>query len=275
MDSVQIKSTGIGIDAHESLSVKGRSLTGSLVKKSLFIVIFLIAWQLLPTENIVNPQFVPPLSDVVVALAGMIASGELLTNFLASFQRVFFGFGLALAVGIPLGLFMGRYKLFEELVDPLLQLFRNVSSLAIYPVFILILGLGDLSKVAVLFMAAIWPILLNTIAGVKNVDPLLIKSARSMGLSDFAIFKNVVIPSAIPMIASGIRLSASIAIVVLVAAEMIGANSGLGFLIINAQYDFMVPKMYAAIVTLMVIGFIVNYGLVWMETKATSWKEEI
>lgn len=245
------------------------------VQRSLIIVIFLALWELLPTVGIIDRVFLPPVSEVAMALVKMISSGSLIDHILISLQRAFLGFALAVLVAVPLGILMGWYKLFERFVDPLMQAFRNTSTLALYPVFILFLGIGEASKIAILFKAALWPILINTISGVKTVDPLLIKSARSMAVSNVFLFRKVVLPSSIPSIASGIRLGASIALVVLVAAEMIGAKSGLGFLIINYQYNFMIPEMYAAIVTLVLFGLIINYALVWLEKKATSWKEEI
>lgn len=245
------------------------------IQRSLIIVIFLTVWEILPSLGIINPAFLPPASKVAGALLKLLFSGELITHILISLQRAFLGFALAVLVAIPLGILMGWYKLFERFVDPLIQAFRNTSTLALYPVFILFLGIGEASKIAILFKAALWPILINTISGVKNVDPLLIKSARSMAVSNIFLFRKVVLPYSIPSIASGVRLGASISLVVLVAAEMIGARAGLGFLIINYQYNFMVPEMYAAIVTLTVIGLFLNYALVWLEKKATSWKEEI
>lgn len=271
----QLKRKRIVPESGDTAFNRAVSLGSTVLQKTLILAIFLALWELLPSWRVIDPSFLPPASAVAGALVGMILSGTLFANILISLERSIGGFGLALLIGVPLGLLMGWYKLLESFVDPILQLFRNVSSLAIYPVFILFLGLGEESKVAVIFLAAFWPILLNTIAGVKNVDPLLIKSARSMALSNYAIFRKVVLPYAVPSIASGIRLSASISIVLLVAAEMIGAKSGLGFLIINSQYNFMIPEMYAAIVTLAVLGLGLNYALVWMEKKATSWKEEV
>lgn len=254
---------------------KGISYLRDSIQRSLIIVIFLALWEILPSVGIIDRAFLPPVSEVIEALIKMISSGALIDNILISLQRAFLGFALAVLVAIPLGILMGWYKLFEKFVDPLIQAFRNTSTLALYPVFILFLGIGEASKIAILFKAALWPILINTISGVKNVDPLLIKSARSMAVSNIFLFRKVVLPSSVPSIASGIRLGASIALVVLVAAEMIGAKSGLGFLIINSQYNFMIPEMYAAIVTLVLLGLALNYVLVWLEKKATGWKEEI
>ena len=136
-------------------------------------------------------------------------------------------------------------------------------------------GLGESSKIAIIFYGASWQILMNTISGVKSVDPIYIKAAKSMGVSDWELFKKVIFPASIPSIVIGARLGAKIALMVVIAAEMIGAKSGLGFFIQNAQFNFMVPEMYAGILTLAVLGLVVNYLLVWFEKKTTSWKGEI
>lgn len=259
----------------EKILFKGISYIRGVIKRISIIIIFVALWEILPSIGMINPVLLSPPSEVAEALIKMISSGLLINHILISLQRAFLGFTLAVLVGIPLGIFMGWYKSFDRFVDPLIQTFRNTSTLALYPVFILFFGLGETSKIAILFKAAIWPILINTISGVKNVDPLLIKSAKSMAVSNIFLFRKVVLPSSIPSIASGIRLAASISLVALIAAEMIGAKSGIGFLIISYQYNFMVPEMYAAIVTIALLGLILNYVLVWLEKKATNWKEEI
>ncbi|MEM5766764.1 MAG: ABC transporter permease subunit, partial [Bacillota bacterium] len=123
------------------------------------------------------------------------------------------------------------------------------------------------------FWGVQWPILLNTISGVKNVDPLLIKSARSMGASRLVIFLKVILPAALPSIFTGARLSATAAVLLLIAAEMVGAKAGLGFLIFDAQQKFQIPRMYAAILLMSVIGYCANYTLVSLEKKYSAWKE--
>ena len=133
--------------------------------------------------------------------------GELWRHFEASILRSLFGFLLALVVAIPLGLVIGWYPLARDLFTPILELFRNTAALALLPVFILILGIGEVSKIAIVLFACTWPVLLNTISAVKNVDPLLIKSARSMNISSFKLFYKVILPASVPTIFTGIRMA--------------------------------------------------------------------
>jgi NitT/TauT family transport system permease protein len=243
--------------------------------KSVAIVAFLGLWELLPRLDWVSRSFLPPFSEVVRYLAGSLASGDLTRHILISLGRSAAGFSLALLVALPLGFLLGWFSGFERYVDPLLQLFRQTSAFALFPLFILLLGIGETSKVAIIFYGAQWPILLNTISGVKNVDPLLVKSARSMGVGHFDLFRKVVLPAALPTIFTGLRLAASFSILIIVAAETMGASAGLGYVLTNSQYNFDLPRMYAAIVTLALIGLGTNYLLVWLERRLTGWKQDI
>lgn len=238
------------------------------------VLVFFSVWEALPRLGIIDPLFLPAFSTTILTLFDLVVSGKLLLHVLVSLQRAAAGFGLALLVSVPLGFLMGWYSKFERYTDLLVQGLRNVSTFALLPIFLLLLGLGEASKIAIIFYGASWQILMNTISGVKSVDPIYIKAAKSMGLSDWDLFKKVILPASIPSIVIGTRLGAKIALMVVIAAEMIGAKSGLGFFIQNAQFNFLVPEMYAGILTLAVLGLVVNYLLVWFEKKTTSWKGE-
>ncbi|HWR08487.1 ABC transporter permease [Sporomusa sp.] len=239
------------------------------------VLIFLLLWEIAPRVGLVDAIFLPPISKVAVAFWNLIITGELFTHIGVSLLRSLLGFSLGLGVAIPMGLLIGWFRGFEYFIDPLVQTFRQTSTLALFPVFILLFGIGELSKVAVIFWGVQWAVLLNTISGVKNVDPLLIKSARSMGISSFSLFIKVILPASMPSILTGIRLSATHSILVLIAAEMLGANAGLGYLLFFAEANFLIPKMYAAIVTMSLLGLIVNYALVTFEKRVLRWKEEL
>ncbi|MFZ4855578.1 MAG: ABC transporter permease [Desulfuromonadaceae bacterium] len=247
----------------------------TLPQKSVIIVLSLIAWEILPRAGILDPVFLPALSTVIESLFLMITSGELLKHTLISFQRALIGFALATALAIPLAFLIGWFKTFEKYVDPPLQAFRQLPTLALFPVFILVFGIGEVSKIAIIAKATFWPIFLNTVSGVSQLDPLLVKSARSMGVKSFGMFWRVVLPASIPSMFSGLRLSATTALLMLVAAEMLGASSGIGFLIFNTEARFMIPEMYAAIMALTFYGIVLNYSLIAVQKRVSRWKEEI
>jgi NitT/TauT family transport system permease protein len=241
-------------------------------KKTVAIGIVLLLWQVMPGLGYVDTRSLPAFSEVVRSLAELTLSGELLEHAGASFHHTLLGFMLAVAVAIPLGIFMGWFKRVERIADPLVQICRNTATLALYPVFILVFGLGELSKIGIIFWGSVWPILINTIEGVKTVDPLLVKAARSMAISRLALFVRVILPAAVPAIITGLRISATRSIIILVAAEMLGSSAGLGFLIFDSQHKYEVERMYAGILLLIMLGMAVNYLIVRLENYLTRWK---
>ena len=237
------------------------------------VAAFLVFWQLGATYGWINPTVFPPLDKIVAATWNGIFHGRLLGDISISLQRSGIAFAAAVGVGIPLGLFMGQIRAVEEALDPILQFFRQTSALALYPVFILLLGLGEASKVFVIFWATLFPILLATIGGVKEVDRKLLEMAATFGASRLTIFRRVVLPASVPSIFVGLRLSATTALLLLIAAEMIGANKGLGFQVMNAQYNFQIPQMFAAIFLLALLGLVANAILVTLQRHICRWAD--
>ncbi|MEU0005325.1 ABC transporter permease [Streptomyces sp. NPDC006314] len=240
--------------------------------KSASIVALLLLWEAAPRLGLVDRTFLPPFSEVARAWWGLAADGQLADNARASLVRSFSGFGIAVVVAVPLGLVIGWYRPVADLLGPLLEVFRNTAALALLPVFVLLLGIGETSKISIVVYACTWPILLNTISAVRNVDPTLLKLAKSMDLSAPRLFQKVILPSSVPVIFTGIRLAGAAAILVLVAAEMIGAKAGLGYLVNASQYNFAIPQMYAGIITISAIGVVFNQVLVAVERRLSSWR---
>lgn len=255
------------------MGTKALQALKDLSMKSAAIILFILLWETAPRIGMVDRMYLPPFSEVITALVKLIISGDLFIHIGSSLKRSMGGLFLAVAIGIPLGIFIGWFKSIEKFLDPLLQVFRNTSTLALFPVFILLFGLGELSKVAIIFWGTLWATLLNTINGVKNIDPLLIKAAQSMSASNFFIFRKIVLPAATPSIITGFRLSASTSILILVAAEMLGSNSGLGFLIFYSEQKYDIAEMYSRILTISVLGLLINYLIVAFERRLLVWKK--
>lgn len=240
--------------------------------RSAAILTLLAVWEIAPRVELVDRTFLPPFSEVMAAWWDLLLDGQLIANVEASVVRSLAGFGLAVAIAVPLGLLIGWYRPVSDLLNPLLEVFRNTAALALLPVFVLLLGIGETSKIAIVLYACTWPILLNTISAVRTVDPTLIKLARSMDLPAHRLFQKVILPAAVPTVFTGIRLAGAVSILVLVAAEMVGAKAGLGYLINSAQYNFAIPQMYAGIVTLSAFGLLFNHLLLAVERRFTSWR---
>ncbi|HWQ76011.1 MAG TPA: ABC transporter permease [Syntrophomonas sp.] len=253
---------------------KGLHAILEYLKKILGIIAFFVFWEVASRTGLIDSVFIPPFSRVVTAFYGLLASGELAYHASASLMRALAGLGLAIVVALPLGLMIGQIRVVERFLDPLLQMFRQTSTLALLPVFILLLGLGETSKIMMIFWGVQWPILLNTISGAKNIDPVLLKSARSIGTPKIKLLWKIVIPGALPSIFTGVRLGATSAVLLLIAAEMVGASVGLGFAVFDFEVKYKIPEMFAVILSFTILGLALNYLLVFLERKIIKWKQE-
>ncbi|RPF44962.1 NitT/TauT family transport system permease protein [Streptomyces sp. Ag109_G2-6] len=248
-----------------------RRLRAGLLR-SAAVFALLALWEAAPRLGLVDATFLPPFSEVARAWWGLLADGQLGEHTRASLTRSFGGFAIAVLIAVPLGLLIGWYRPVAVFLGPLLELFRNTAALALLPVFVLLLGIGETSKVSIVVYACVWPVLLNTISAVGNADPTLVRLARSMDLSTPRLFQKVILPASVPAVFTGIRLAGAVSILVLVAAEMIGAKAGLGYLINASQFNFAIPQMYAGIVTISAIGVAFNQLLVAVERRLSLWR---
>jgi NitT/TauT family transport system permease protein len=244
----------------------------AVATKSVAVAALLGVWEAAPRLGLVDSTFLPPFSEVARAWWELAVNGQLATNLQASLVRSLSGFALAVAIAVPLGLLIGWYRPVADLLSPLLEVFRNTAALALLPVFVLILGIGETSKISIVLYACLWPILLNTISAVRNVDPTLLRLARSMNLSAPRLFQKVILPASVPVVFTGIRLAGAVSILVLVAAEMVGAKAGLGYLVNASQFNFAIPQMYAGIITISAVGVLFNQLLVALERRFTAWR---
>ncbi len=246
----------------------------SLLKNGTSIFAFIIIWEIAPRAGWVPETFISPPSVVLATIWQLLVDGVLAKHIGVSLSRALIGFLLAIVIGIPLGFLLGgSFKLFERIITPVLRLLGEVNPFALFPVFILLFGIGEVSKEAMIFWVCLWPILLNTITGVKGVDPLLIKSARSMGVAGWHLFFKVILPASSPGIFHGVKMSSGVAFFMLIAAEMIGASSGLGWLVWNAQINYQIPKLFAATITISALGLSLNYLFERLERKVINWQE--
>jgi NitT/TauT family transport system permease protein len=245
---------------------------GAFGRRSLLVLALLVVWELVPRLGLTDPTFLPPFSEVIAAGWQLAQSGELYDDVAASLLRALSGFLVSVVLVVPLGMAVGWYGRLGDLLNQIIELCRNTAPLALLPVFILLLGIGETSKISMVIYSCVWPLLLNTVAAVKQVDPLLIKSARTMGASPQQLFRKVILPASLPTIFVGIRLASASAMLVLVASEMVGAKAGLGYLIINSQYSFLIPQMYFGILAITAIGLAFNAVLEALERHFMGWK---
>jgi NitT/TauT family transport system permease protein len=240
----------------------------------LSILLFFGVWELLPKAGGLLETFIAPPSVVVGTLRDLLETDEIWGHIGVSLGRAASGFIVAATIAIPLGFLLGSsFRTFERLVNPPLRFLGQVNPFSLFPLFILLFGIGELSKGAMIFWVCLWPILFNTINGVKGIDPLLVKSARSMGTGIVTLFFKVILPAAAPGIFNGLKMGSGTAFFMLIAAEMIGASRGLGWLVWNAQTNFQIPQMFAATVVISVLGLLLQNLFVLLERLLLGWRE--
>jgi NitT/TauT family transport system permease protein len=167
----------------------------------------------------------------------------------------------------------GWFKNFERIAGPLLAFLGQFNPFALFSVFLLLFGIGEFSKVSMIFWVAIWPLLHNASLGVKTVDPLHVKVARSLGMGRLMLLWKIVLPSSASFLFAGLRLAAGTSFFMLIPAEMLGASRGLGWLIINAQVNYQIPKLYTGTLVIVVFGIVIDYFFRFLEHKVVNWKE--
>jgi sulfonate transport system permease protein len=235
-------------------------------------ILLLLAWELGSRVGLIPPRTLAAPSSVIVTLFSMIASGELPHNLIVSCVRAAIGLAIGATLGIVLGLAAGLSRQGDAAIDPLMQIKRTIPVVALSPLFIIWLGIGEAPKIALIAFATVFPIYLNLYQGIRGVDVRLMDAARSFGLNRWELIVHVVLPGALPSLLVGFRYSLSIAVLMLVIAEQINASSGLGYLINNAR-DFM--RTDIIVVCLMVyaaLGLAGDLLVRAIEQRALVWR---
>lgn len=223
-----------------------KSSVRAIVLPLLTGVVFLVVWHIL--VRLSGSDLFPTPLDVAKGIGELVEKGLLLKYIVASLFRVSWGFFLAVIVGVPLGLALGWFRLAYEALNPMIQILRPISPIAWIPVAILWFGIDDTAPVFLIFLASVFPITVSAMAAVQNMQLVYLRAARNFGVGGAQLFRRVILPAALPQIITGIRIALGIAWLVVVAAEMIAVNSGLGYLIIDARnagkrYDLVVAGM--------------------------------
>ena len=230
------------------------------------------AWEAITRTGWVPALFLPSPVEVIRAGAEMLRSGELLTHLATSLRRIVLGFSLGALGGVSVGLAVGFFSLAEAVGTPLIAATFPIPKIALLPLLILWLGIGEASKIAVIMLGVFFPMAINTYTGVRSADPLLIRAAVSFGAGRWSLIRKILLPSALPMIFAGLKLGAGTSLLLLVAAEMIAANAGIGFLVLHAQNLMETTKLMVGIVLLSVLGVSTHWLLVRLERVALPWK---
>jgi ABC-type nitrate/sulfonate/bicarbonate transport system permease component len=231
-------------------------------------------WEIASRLGVVNSLFLPPVSRILGALVDGVVAGTLPRALIVTCGRFVLGYLAAAFFGVTIGFLMGRYRALYALLGPLVEVMRPIPSAALIPIAILFLGIADSMKIAVIAIGSLWPILLNALEGVREIDPLLIDTGRTLRLSPVQLDAKLVLPAALPFVFAGLRISLGVALILAITVEMISGESGLGFLVIDCERSFRYPLMYAGVLTLGVLGFCVNYGFVGIQKRVLFWSNQ-
>jgi ABC-type nitrate/sulfonate/bicarbonate transport system permease component len=235
------------------------------------LALLFVAWELAVEFKVYPPILLPPLSKV--AMVFIDDWDVVLGNALASIARVLIGISMAFLFAVPLGLMIGRYRLLDTMTDWSIQIFRSIPPISLIPLALLFLGIGDKPAIALIFLAGTWPLLINTIFGVRTIERTLIKVARAARASEFLVMKDIILPAAMPAIFTGLRLAVGGGWLTVVTAEMIAVKSGLGYMILNAQLTFRSDLIIAGIVVIGAIGLLADQLVRRVRAHVCRWQE--
>ena len=237
-----------------------------------------VAWEI--AARLAGSIYFPPLSQIIRRFAELWLSGPPTTLFLTdrvaaeivpSLARMLGGWAVAVILGVLIGVAIGRSRVLGDYVEPIVHFVRAVPPPALIPVFLILLGFGTEMRVALIAFAVIWPVVLNTIDGVRSVEPLHLDTGRVFEFDRRKVFFGVVLPSAAPKIFAGLRVSLSVAIIIMVISEMVGLPDGIGNVILGAQRTYKMADMWAGILLLGILGYVLNALLALVEARVTRW----
>jgi ABC-type nitrate/sulfonate/bicarbonate transport system permease component len=236
----------------------------------VLVAALLVLWEV-SARNWVSSTNWPPISKVLAAGKDALATGELLKVFLSSLGRMVMGFVAGSLLGVVVGLLMGRSRIVNALLDMLVEFVRPIPIPAIVPPLILLLGIDTSMKVFIVAFATFFPVLVNTIAGVRSVDRTALDVARTFQVPPSRTLLRVVLPAAMPYIAVGLRTSLALALIVTVVAEMIAGSEGIGYYLMTMQFALRAGEMYAAILLLAIVGYVLNLLMLRAEKRVLHW----
>lgn len=252
-------------------STSARNTLGrNLARKAWLPIVLVAAWWVL--SGIYNSSYFPPLKDILSRTWEIwVMAGGVLTDLWPSFLRVIIGFLIALVVGVALGTFFGLIPSVERAFRPLTEAFRAVPGAALLPIALTFFGPGETMKIFLIALASMWPIMLNTIEGVRAIHPTTGKVMATFHLSPFDRFTRVFLPAAAPQVFAGARIAVAISVTVMVVAEMFGTPGGVGYYIRDAQASFRIEEMWTGMIILGIFGYLLNYLFHLLEKRVLNW----
>jgi ABC-type nitrate/sulfonate/bicarbonate transport system permease component len=267
---------GVDIAAPALLAPRTWQIGRPMAERTLSVLsplILLGLWEVLARVNVIDTRFFPAPSSIFGVFGQMIRSGELPTHLGISLQRIAIGFLIGAVPGVLVGLTMGLFSPVRAIIQPLIDATFPIPKIAILPLFIMIFGIGEESKYAIIATAVIYLVLINTVAGVKNIDRIYLDVGRNFHASRRMMFTDIALPGALPLVVAGLKLGMGVALLIIVSAEFVGAKSGIGYLIWTSWQIFQVEKMYVGLLVIALVGFATAIVLNALERVLVPWKQ--
>jgi len=257
----------------EALAVREKKIPWTWIIGISAVALFLGAWEIACRLGLVDPLFVSPPSAVLIeAYREFFTDATIYPHLYVSFIEAVAGFGLAALVGIPLGLLMGRYRSLRAILEPFVMAMYSTPRVALLPLLVLWIGIGLTAKVTLVFLGAVFPIIVNAQAGVESADPALVEAAVSFRATERQIFTKIMLPASLPFLIAGLRLSVGITLIMVVVAEMYASMAGVGYFIMRGGATYDTPKVFLGILILTLSGVVCADLLRRLERKIAPWR---
>ena len=260
-----------------STSRKNQLNTGSFLLNNLgliTVILVLAIWETLYQIGIINPIFMSGPSQIVKVGYELTVSGDLIDNLLFTLGNFSLGFGMAAVIGILVGLVTGWYRPLGKAFDPFLTAMLGTPRIVLLPLITLWVGVGFSSKVVIVFIAGVFPIILNTMTGVKNLDPNLTRVSSSFGASAIQTFITVALPGSLPQIVSGLRVGIGQSLVAVIAAEMFVSTGGIGYFVAQSSANFNIDRVFVGIIVIVILGILITSSVKWIESRLLKHRVE-
>lgn len=236
-------------------------------------LLFFGAWEMASQAGVISPLFFPGPSIVIDTIVRLMASGELISNLAATISRMLTGFLIGGLAGLSLGILMGWSATVRQVIDPLIAAIHPIPKISIFPLIMIVFGIGAISKVLVIAVAAFFPMVINTTAGVRQISPLHFEVARNFGASPMQVFRHVILPGSSPMILAGVRLALNLSLSLTTSIELLMGQDGLGAMIWLSWQTLRIEELYAAIFCLALIGTLFRYTVIYLSRRLVPWQE--
>ncbi|WP_353778513.1 ABC transporter permease subunit [Winogradskyella sp. 3972H.M.0a.05] len=242
-------------------------------KFKIFIIpiLFILLWEIIARSSN-SPVYFPPVSLIIGKLISLLGTSDFIIHCSITIYRCFIGFFIATLIAVPLGIILGANKKIYQFFHFIIEFFRPLPSASVIPIAILFLGIDDTMKIFVILFGSLWPILINTIDGVIGIEPQFLKTAKVFNINQGRILKNVIFPSILPQIFTGLKISVAISLILAITVEMIVGGNGIGFFILDSERSFQFVDMYAGVLMIGILGYLINVLFLKLEKWVIFWR---